>query len=192
MTKPGHTELQQTPDGAHASDCDRVSAASPPFDAPYPPLSPNAFSACCDVTLMIRPQPRSAMPGPKRCPSRNGAVRFTAIVTSQSASDSDASGGRRLTPAQFTRMSGSPNNPAASSAIDRTDSRTARSPCTQLTVHPSADMRPAVLASVAAVRATSTTRAPARPSAPAIAAPMPELPPVTTATLPSSENSELK
>lgn len=192
MTKPGHTELQQTPDEAHASDWERVSAARPPFEAPYPPLLPNAFSACCDVTLMIRPQPRPAIPGPNRCPSRNGAVRFTAIVASHSASDIDPSGGRRLIPAQFTRMSGSPNNPAALSAIHRTESRAARSPATQPATHPSADMRSAVPASVAAVLATSTTRAPARPSAPAIAAPMPELPPVTTATLPSSENSELK
>src|ERR1700742_3667359 len=33
-TNPGHTELQHTPEGAHASDCDRVSAARPPLDAP--------------------------------------------------------------------------------------------------------------------------------------------------------------
>ena len=57
---------------------------------------------------MIRPQPRAAIAGPNRWPSRNGAVRFTAMVRSQSASVSSASGGRRLIPAQLTRMSGSP------------------------------------------------------------------------------------
>ena len=33
-TNPGQTELQHTPDRAHASDCERVSAASPALDAP--------------------------------------------------------------------------------------------------------------------------------------------------------------
>src|SRR5579864_7274675 len=108
-TNPGHSALQHTPDRAHASDCDRVSAARPPLDAPYAPLLANARCACCDVTLMIRPQPRSAIRGPNRWPSRNGAVRLTAIVRSHSDTVSDASGGRRLIPAQLTRMSGEPN-----------------------------------------------------------------------------------
>src|ERR1700727_2322253 len=91
-TNPGHTALQHTPDPAHASDCDRVKEARPPLDAPYPPLFANARPACCEVTLMIRPQPRAAIPGPNRWPSRNGAVRLTAMVRSQSARLSDSSG----------------------------------------------------------------------------------------------------
>src|ERR1700677_1133869 len=82
-TKPGHTELQHTPAAAQASDWDRVSAARPPLDAPYPPLFRNARWACCEVTLIIRPQPRAAINGPNRWPSRNGAVRLTAMVRSQ-------------------------------------------------------------------------------------------------------------
>ncbi len=62
---------------------------------------------------MIRPQPLAAMGGPNRWPSRNGAVRLTAMVVSQSAMVSWPSGGLRFTPAQLTRMSGSPN------AVDR-------------------------------------------------------------------------
>ncbi len=58
ITKPGEIALQHTPRGAHASDWDRVSDARPPLDAPYPPLFPNARTACWDATLMIRPQPR--------------------------------------------------------------------------------------------------------------------------------------
>src|SRR5271170_792884 len=73
-TNPGQTELTHTPDEAHASDWERVSDAMPPFDTPYPPLFPNARSACCDVTLMIRPQPLAAICGPNRWPSTNGAV----------------------------------------------------------------------------------------------------------------------
>src|SRR5438105_2042370 len=115
-TKPGHTALQHTPERAHASDWDRVSAARPPFEAPYPPLWPKARPACCEVTLMIRPQPRAAIDGPNRWPRRNGAVRFTAMVRSHSAMVRSASGGRRLTPAQLTRMSGSPKAAAASEA----------------------------------------------------------------------------
>src|SRR3984885_3980608 len=107
-TNPGQTEFTHTPDADHASDWDRVRDARPPLEAPYPPLLPNARCACCEVTLMIRPQPRAAMAGPKRCPSRNGAVRLTAVIMSQCSSDSDGSGGRRFTPAQLTRMSGSP------------------------------------------------------------------------------------
>src|SRR5258708_13231483 len=113
ITKPGEIALQHTPRGAHASDWDRVSDARPPLDAPYPPLFPNARTACCDATLMIRPQPRSAIGGPKRWPSRNGAVRLTAIVWSHSATVRPLIGGRRLTPAQLPRLSGSPNAAAA-------------------------------------------------------------------------------
>src|SRR5260370_22454950 len=66
ITKQGEIALQHTPRGAHASDWDRVSDARPPLDAPYPPLFPNARTACWDATLMIRPQRRSAIGGPKR------------------------------------------------------------------------------------------------------------------------------
>jgi hypothetical protein len=33
-TKPGQIELTQTPSADQASDCERVSAARPPLDAP--------------------------------------------------------------------------------------------------------------------------------------------------------------
>jgi hypothetical protein len=141
---------------------------------------------------MIRPQPRSAMDGPNRCPSRNGAVRFTSSDRSHSAAVSSPRCGRRFTPAQFTRMSGSPNGAAASPAARATASRLLRSPLTHATVHPSAVRSAAYTASRPASLATSTTRAPARASAPAIAAPIPELPPVIRATRPSRENSELR
>src|SRR5580692_10649837 len=136
ITKPGHTELQHTPDRAHASDCERVKDARPPFDAPYPPLLANARWACCEVTLMIRPQPRAAIAGPNRWPSRNGAVRLTAMVRSQSCTLSDDSGGRMLTPAQLTRMSTDPNAASASEAARPTSSRNARSAGTKATSPP--------------------------------------------------------
>ena len=85
---------------------------------------------------MIRPQPRAAITGPNRWPSRNGAVRLTAMVRSQSARLSDGSGGRRFTPAQLTRMSGSPNAPAASSAPRSSPGREDRSALTQAAAQP--------------------------------------------------------
>jgi hypothetical protein len=191
-TKPGHTEFTHTPDFAHASDWDRVSAARPPFDAPYPPLLPNARCACCEVTLMIRPQPRAAICGPNRCPSRNGAVRLTATIRSQCSSDSEASGGRRLTPAQLTRMSGSPNAAVAADAALRTSARSDRSALTHAAEHPASHNEVAVADRRVGSRATSTTLAPASARADAIASPIPELPPVTTATRPSSENNSVR
>src|SRR6266511_1799634 len=77
--------------------------------------------------LMILPQPRAAMRGPNRWPSRNGAVRLTAMVRFQSSSVSSSSAGRGLTPAALTRMSGSPNGAAACSAALATPARSPRS-----------------------------------------------------------------
>ncbi|OXY95616.1 hypothetical protein BEK98_15860 [Streptomyces diastatochromogenes] len=111
------------------------------------------------------------------------------MVVSHTSSPSSPIGGRRLIPAQLTRMSGSPNLPAASSAAARTPSRVPRSALTQAARQPSAVSSSTVAASCASLRATTTTLAPARASAPLMARPMPELPPVTTATRPSSENS---
>lgn len=118
-----------------------------------------------------------------------GALRFTAIVVSQTSSSSSLIGGRRLTPAQLTRMSGSPNTAADSSPAARTPSEVARSALTQAARQPSAPSSATVRASSASPRATTTTLAPARASAPVMPRPMPELPPVTTATRPSREKS---
>ncbi len=170
-TNPGQTELTHTPDEAHASDWERVSDARLPLDAPYPPLLPNARSACCDVTLMIRPQPRAAISGPNRWPSTNGAVTLTACIRSQCSSDSDASGGLRLTPAQLTRMSGSPKAAAAADAPRRTSARSARSALTHATSQPESRIDLQVAESRVGSRATITTRAPANASAEAIASP---------------------
>ncbi len=138
---------------------------------------------------MIRPQPRPAIDGPNRWPSRNGAVRLTASVRSHSSSVSSPSGGRRLTPAQLTRMSGSPKTAAASMAARQTSARSPRSALTHPAWQPAWASSPATDASRAGSRATSTTRAPAWARADAIPSPIPELPPVTTAIRPLSENS---
>ena len=141
---------------------------------------------------MIRPQPRAAIAGPNRCPSRNGAVRFTATIRSQCSSDREPSGGRRFTPAQLTRMSGSPNAAAAADAPRRTSARSERSALTQAAAQPASRSDLQVAESLVGSRATITTCAPASASAEAIASPIPELPPVTTATRPSSENNSFR
>jgi hypothetical protein len=86
-------------------------------------------------------------------------------------------------------MSGSPNASTARAAAARTPARVLRSPLTQAARPPSAVNSSTVAVSSASLRATITTRAPARARAVVMALPMPELPPVTTATRSSSENS---
>ena len=66
ITNPGTSVLQVTPYGDHASACERASDSSAPLETPYAPLCTNARCACWEVMWMIRPKPRSAMPGPNR------------------------------------------------------------------------------------------------------------------------------
>ena len=86
-------------------------------------------------------------------------------------------------------MTASADAASASLTTRSTSERSAKSALTQSTPAPSARSPSAAPCNLSLSRATSTTRAPARPSARAISAPMPELPPVTTATRPASENS---
>lgn len=109
------------------------------------------------------------------------------MVVSQTSSLSSPSGGRRLTPAELTRMSGSPKTAAACSATSVIPVRVLRSPLTQAARQPSAVSSSTVATSSASLRATITTLAPARARAPAMARPIPELPPVTRAVRPSRE-----
>src|SRR3954465_12448034 len=62
-TTPGAITLQHTPRGDQAAACDLVRATRPALETPYAPLLPYARNACCEATLMIRPQPRSAIRG---------------------------------------------------------------------------------------------------------------------------------
>src|SRR5580693_8505803 len=187
-TNPGVIALQHTPLPAQASDWDRVSPVRPALDAPYPPLLPNARTACWEATLMIRPQPRRAIAGPKHWPSTNGAVRFTVITSAHCSRVCSPSGGRGLAPAALTRMSGSPYAETASPAARWAAAGSARSARTQAAVPPADWMAAAALRRPSSPRARRTTRAPARARARAMACPMPELPPVIRATRPSREN----
>ena len=115
-------------------------------------------------------------------------MRFTAISRSQSSGVSCASGGRTLTPALLTRMSGSPNGSQERVAASASAARSARSALIQAASTPTARRSSVDARSVVSSRASSTTRAPARPRARAMARPMPELPPVTRATRSPSPN----
>src|SRR5262245_51694288 len=114
------------------------------------------------------------------------------MICSHPASERSASGGRRLTAAEFTRMSGSPNGSVAASAARAVAARSARSALTQAVWQPAAPSSTAAPAGAPSPLASSTTLAPARARAPAIALPMPELPPVIRATEPSSENRDAR
>ncbi len=81
-TNPGTMVLLHTPCGDHASACERERPVIAALLTPYAPLSPNALIDCCEPTLMMRPQPRAAMRGPKCWPSRYGAVMLTRMVVS--------------------------------------------------------------------------------------------------------------
>ena len=100
-----------------------------------------------------------------------------------------AKAGRMLMPAEFTRMSGSPNGRAAASPAARIPSRVPRSPTTPAARQPASVSSRTVSSIRSAPRATITVAAPARASAVAMPRPMPELPPVTTAVRPSREKS---
>ena len=89
-------------------------------------------------------------------------------------------------------MSGSPKAAAAADAPRRTSARSDRSALTHATAQPASRIDLQVADSRVGSRAMITTWAPANASAEAIASPIPELPPVTTATRPSSENSSVR
>ena len=141
------------------------------------------------ATLMIRPQPRSAMPGPNRWPSRNGAVRLTAMVWSHWPMVSARIGGRRLIAGRVDQDVGLAEAAAAASAPRQ------RGPVAEVGADPRRVRAARGARGGRRLRARPRRGRAGRPGLPRrpgrrpIARPMPELPPVTSATLPSSENS---
>ena len=187
--KPGAMALVFTPWRDQASACARVSCITPPFDAPYGPLLPNARTDCSEAMLMIRPQPLAIIAGASFCARKNGASRLSLSVASQSPSLISVIGRRTFTPAAETRMSGAPKNAGALPAHSAIAPRSVRSQAIDAALLPLAEIRLQATSSSAARRATSTTAAPASARASAIAPPMPELAPVTRATLPVRSKS---
>jgi hypothetical protein len=119
-----------------------------------------------DVTLTIRPQPRSLIPGANARISRIDAMTWSSQSPFQSSSVSSSSERAKLVPALLTRMS---TGPGARSAI-----RSAAS---------------GSVTSIPSPRETRSTFAPSASSMSAVAAPIPLVAPVTTATRPEIPRS---
>ena len=132
-----------------------------------------------ELTLTIRPQPRSAMRGAAARIRRIGAITFSSHWTSQSSSVSWSSVAIALVPALFTSTSSEPKRRSASSTTRSPASGAVTSRASQ-----SAPSSSAAARSGSSPRATSSRRASSSRSSRAVASPMPLLAPVTTQALP--------
>src|SRR5687768_1217719 len=106
---PGQIALHVTPLPAHSSASTRVRPRTPDLDDAYGARPGKAITERIDPRLMMRPHPRSAIPGPMAFEQRNGPLRFVASTLSQSASDNCSMEPRMFVPALFTRMSMGPH-----------------------------------------------------------------------------------
>ena len=135
-----------------------------------------------DAVLMIRPQPLACIAGSARRVVWNAAVRLIAMIASHFSGGKFSTGATCWMPALLTRMSGGPSSSAqrviiasiaagsrqVGAVVDR-----ARAPRTSRSIS-AASPKPLII-----------SLAPSAASARAIARPMPEVDPVTSATLPS-------
>ena len=129
--------------------------------------------------LMIDPPPLAAIFGAMVAVRKKGALTFTAIVASKSASLNWSVGPPGKIPALFTRTSTAP----ASSPRRLTSSKLARSAATNLALPPVDSIAVTTSLPRARSRPLTMTSAPSRASRSATARPMPEVPPVTSAVL---------
>src|SRR6201996_4443124 len=138
-------------------------------------------SATIVETLTIAP-PRPAIFGASAAVRKYGARTLTSNIASKLPRDSSGVGVKPKIPALLTRMSTS----SASSASAATASKSARSAATKRALPPAPSISATVSAPRAASRPLITTSAPSPASCFATSRPMPEVPPVTSAFLPSS------
>src|SRR3954465_11134093 len=174
-----------SPPTRDASQC--AIPCSPAFEAGECGPTTPPVNAATDETNRIRPNPRSRMPGATRRASRNGALRFTAMWSSQSASvTSSIACLIRPTPAFGTSTSTGPSSRSTSSTSWSSASRSDRSaPAVSTRAPGPASSRARSSARAASCAYESATDAPACATSREIAAPMPPLAPVTSATRPA-------
>ncbi len=121
-----------------------------------------------------------------------GPLRLVSITASQSDSPSCSIGPRMLMPALLTRMSSRPRPSTTRATMSSTWAATATSAATPSVLRPLAfAISSATRWAAAPSRAEIATSAPASASASAIARPRPLVPPVTSATRPSSRNRSI-
>ena len=112
--------LLVTPAAASSVAIAKVSPMIPALAAAYTGMPSNP-KALCDVTLTMRPHPRSTMIGAAARHVLNVPVRCTPVTPAQSANGVSRMVPLRMMPATFTRMS----TPPSSSTAVRTMSATA-------------------------------------------------------------------
>src|SRR6201996_1018301 len=139
-------------------------------------------SATMVETLTIAPPPRPAIFGASAAVRKYGARTLTSNIASKLARLSSGVGAKSKMPALLTRTSTSPT----SSASRPTASKSARSAARKRAVPPAASISATASAPRAASRPLPTTSAPSAASCFATSRPIPEVPPVTSAFLPSS------
>src|SRR6202020_1960076 len=127
--------------------------------------------------------------GRHRTVSSNRALTLTFQSLSNASSGYSSSGAPQVAPALFTRMCSRSSRAPMTSISRSMPSAPARLEGTEMH-SPNADSSAALASHSAALRAVMYPRQPARTSPDAIHAPIPLAPPVTTATLPLTENSD--
>src|SRR5271155_5191413 len=164
---------------------DFVNEATPALLAQYAATSKSATKEPIEAMLMMRPYLRSIMCRPNTWHARNVPVRFVSMSLSQSASEKSRVGARWLNPAALRRMSTFPNAWMEACSNFSSDPRSATSQLTRRDRRPTPSISSAITFTSSMWRALGTTSAPASASPRASVRPIPELPPITTATLPS-------
>src|SRR3954453_15212116 len=131
--------------------------------------------------LTITPLPRSTIWAPTARLQRHTPSTLTSHTARHSSSGTSSAGRWKHTPALLARMSTGPSSEVTVASMAPTLSVSVTSALTASAPSPAATSPERSWS-----RAAMATRAPASPRARANASPSPRLPPVTTATLPSS------
>src|SRR5262245_39965123 len=145
--------------------------------------------ALTEEMLMMRPQPRRAMPTCARRASRKQALRSTSMISSHSAFVASAPVLPFPDRALLTRMSRWPRSLSIWSMAASAPAASVVSKAMAVAPPPAAMIATRVASMPAAFRPLTTTWAPHPASARAMDRPSPRDAPVTSATLPSSEKS---
>src|SRR5947209_4421511 len=132
--------------------------------------------------LMIRPNPRSSMPGRTALTTRSCPLKLTSRILSQNSSVVATNGMKSSKPALFTTTSTGPSSAAADATAASTDAAWVTSTSTGTAVPPASAMSLAVRVAVSRFRSATATRKPPAASAVAMPRPMPCPAPVTKAT----------
>src|SRR5947209_2077467 len=169
-----------------------LNAPTANFVALYTPAPARALRPATELTLTRSATPRGpAEAACSKCASA-ALVQYISAETLRSSirfhSPTSASGigPSSMTPALLTRVSSRPKCATVSATTARARCSSVTSASSTSASPPAARMRAASASSRSRRRATSATCAPCAASATAVASPIPELAPVTSATVPSS------